>query len=405
MINKVAVLCIFLTLCVASSQGLQRIKLNKMDTVRDHLRSVDTPVSWFTHKYGLAEMGAPEPLSNYMDAQYYGEIHIGTPKQPFKVIFDTGSSNLWVPSSKCKLSDIACLLHNKYHADRSSSFIKNGTEFAIQYGTGSLKGFLSQDTVTVAGLAVKNQLFAEAVEQPGLTFVAAKFDGILGMAYRRISVDGVETVFNNMFAQGLVPKNAFSFWLDRDPKNKNGGELFLGGSDPDYYTGDFTYLNVTRQGYWQIAMDGVAISGYKACAGGCQAIVDTGTSLLAGPKDEIKQINEKLGAIPIANGEYGVLCNVTSTLPPITFTLGGKPFTLTQEDYILRINQFGQEICLSGFIGMDIPPPAGPLWILGDIFIGHYYAEFDAGNNRVGLAQARKAPSFRKETNSVENHI
>ncbi len=76
------------------------------------------------------------------------------------------------------------------------------------------------------------------------------------MAFRRISVDGVETVTNNMAAQGLVKQNVFSFWLDRDPNGKEGGEIFFGGSNPSYYTGDFTYLPITRQGYWQFAMDG-----------------------------------------------------------------------------------------------------------------------------------------------------
>uniref|UniRef100_A0A3P8V3L9 Cathepsin D n=1 Tax=Cynoglossus semilaevis TaxID=244447 RepID=A0A3P8V3L9_CYNSE len=388
-----------LTVLSLSGDALVRIPLKKFRSIRrgltDSGRSVqDLLAEKNSLKYNLgfpfSKGPTPETLKNYLDAQYYGDITLGTPPQTFSVVFDTGSSNLWVPSIHCSLLDIACLLHKKYNSAKSSTYVKNGTAFAIQYGSGSLSGYLSQDTCSIGGLTVENQLFGEAIKQPGIAFIAAKFDGILGMAYPRISVDGVLPVFDNIMQQKKVESNVFSFYLNRNPDTAPGGELLLGGTDPTYYTGEFNYVNVTRQAYWQVSMDELAVgSQLTLCKGGCQAIVDTGTSLLTGPSAEVKALQKAIGAIPLIQGEYMVNCDKIPSLPVITFKMGGQSYSLTGEQYILKESQADRTICLSGFMALDIPAPAGPLWILGDVFIGQYYTVFDRDNNRVGFAKSK----------------
>jgi saccharopepsin len=130
-------------------------------------------------------------------------VGIGTPPQEFKVVLDTGSSNLWVPSSKC--TSIACFLHSKYDSSTSSTFKQNGSSFEIRYGSGSLSGFVSSDTLNFAGMDIKNQLFAEATEEPGLAFAFGRFDGILGLGYDTISVNHITPPFYELINQKVLP--------------------------------------------------------------------------------------------------------------------------------------------------------------------------------------------------------
>jgi phytepsin len=407
------------------------------------------------------------PMLSYAEVQYYAPITIGTPPQTFQVLMDTGSSNLWVPSSKCPWYDIACDLHNKYDSSKSSTFKANNTKFSIMYGSGSVSGFLSQDNVGLGGVTVRNQVFAEITSEFGLPFIMAQFDGVLGLAFDSISVDHVTPLWYNLLAQGLVTQPIFAFWLNRVSDAKVGGELVLGGVDSNHYTGDFVYVPLSEKTYWRFTADSLGIVGQAPLCEKCSAIADTGTSLIAGPSEIVKKLNTEIGAtgiftkeceilieqygdeiikmilngmspaevcqnlglcpksrycsicetvmkyvdfllgnnatehailkamelvceyLPSPNGESTIDCNKVPNLPNFYVGVSGKRLVLTPQQYILKVSQLGETICLSGFIGIDLPKTIGPLWILGDPFLGAYYTVFDFGNSRLGFAPAK----------------
>jgi len=335
-------------------------------------------------KYGDGAV-AKEVIHDYENAQFYGQISIGTPAQNFEVIFDTGSSNLWVPSVKCK--ELGCLLKDKYDSSSSSTYKKNGTPFNITYASGPVSGFLSGDTVSVAGLDVSIALFAEITDVSGLepAFGIGKFDGILGMAFQSISVDNIPPIFALMVQAGLVDEPVFAFYLSSSDLAQ--GELILGGIDPNHYTGQLTYVPLTSETYWELNMDSITVNG-GSMSKVLRAVLDTGTSLLAGPSTDIAAFAKSIGATPVINGEYSVSCQSISSLPTVTVTIGGVAYPLTGEQYILNPENANIE-CILGFVGIDIPAPAGPLWILGDVFIRQYYTVFDYGQQRLGFAKMR----------------
>lgn len=293
---------------------------------------------------------------------------------------DTGSSNLWVPSQSC--SSIACYLHSTYDSSSSSTYKKNGSTFEIQYGSGSLSGFVSNDVMSIGDLKIKNQDFAEATNEPGLAFAFGKFDGILGLGYDTISVNKIIPPFYQMINQKLLDEPVFAFYLGRD---EEGSEAVFGGVDKSHYTGKIEYIPLRRKAYWEVDIESIAFGDEVAELEGTGAILDTGTSLNVLPSSLAELLNKEIGAKKGWNGQYTVECEKVKSLPDITFNLAGSNYSLPASDYILEL----QGTCVSTFQGMDIPAPAGPLIILGDAFLRRYYSVYDLGKNAVGLARAK----------------
>ncbi|XP_043828009.1 pepsin A-like [Dromiciops gliroides] len=373
---------------VALSECIFKIPLKKMKSWRDNLRErgllkdflEKSPMNLTAKYFPQKSMNATlqESLVNYLDIEYHGTIGIGTPPQEFKVVFDTGSANFWVPSVLCYSP--ACHYHPRFDPQQSSSFKATQQTFSIAYGTGSMTGVLAYDTVKIGDIEDTNQIFGLSQTESNTFLAFTTFDGILGMAYPEISEAGATPVFDNLWNQRLISKNVFAFYLSSN--EKNGSVLMFGGIDSSYYSGSISWIPLSSKGYWQITMTSITMNGtVVACDGGCQAIVDSGTSLIIGPYNEIDSIQAAIGAIQNANGEMEVNCSSISDLPPITFNINGEEFPVPTKGYIKQKSSS----CTSGFSVTDLN-----LWILGDVFMRQYFTIFDRENDRVGLATPAK---------------
>lgn len=344
---------------------------------RGHQQVAELPLASGSHRHEV-------PLTNYLNAQYFTEISLGTPGQNFTVILDTGSSNLWVPGTDC--SSLACFLHSKYDHGKSSTYKKNGTEFLIQYGSGSLEGFISQDTLAIGDLVIPYQDFAEATSEPGLAFAFGKFDGIFGLGYDTISVGKIVPPIYNAVNAGILDSPQFGFYLADNKKDENDcGVATFGGYDESLFSGNITWLDVRRKAYWEVEFKGIGLGDEYAELRQTGAAIDTGTSLITLPSSLAEIINSKIGATKSWSGQYQVDCGSRDSLPDLTLNLGGTNFTLSPYDYTLEVSGS----CISAFTPMDFPQPIGDLAIIGDAFLRRYYSVYDLGRDAVGLAPAK----------------
>ena len=321
-------------------------------------------------------------IKDYSDSQYFGEMTVGTPPQTFLVIYDTGSSNLWVPAKDCTNCGGKIVgKKTKYDDSKSSTYVADGKLFEIQYGSGPVSGNWSVDSISMGGLPIKSQRFAEIRDASGLgaAYSAGKFDGILGLGFDSISVDNTETPFHNLIDQKVIEEGVFAFYLG---KNSADGELTFGGYDSNHFTGDLTWVPLKSATYWEVQLDDVKVGGssYDTAVSG---IIDSGTSLITGPTAVVKKIADAIGAKANFAGEYIVDCS--TALPAVAFTIAGKDYVFENDDLILKSGT----TCILALMGLDVPRPSGPLYILGDPFMRKYYSVFDYVNKKIGFALAK----------------
>lgn len=336
-------------------------------------------------------------LVNYKNTQYVGDVPIGesNPPQVMGLIFDTGSANMWVYSSNCTSS--VCQMHSTYNHERSSSFRANGTSMYIKYGSGSILGTLSVDSLRMGNIVIPDQKFGEVHKTKGDAFMWGKYDGIIGLAFPALAIEGCTPVFDNLMQKQLIHANYFSFYFSKEAGGP-GAVFMIGGADAAYQASPFRFHDVVTSSYWEISMEDVIINGQaqEFCRDQlCKVAVDTGTSLITGPSDAIDVMASQIQVDPDCDN---------LGLPLIEFVMSGTKYPMASEEYILKFQSGDQTKCMAGFRPLNIPAPRGPIWIMGDVFLRVYYTVFDrSGPNgaRVGLARAKHPGDVVKQVPQV----
>ncbi|KAF9224501.1 Asp-domain-containing protein [Gyrodon lividus] len=307
--------------------------------------------------------------------RWFGTISIGTPPRNFVVLFDTGSSDTILPGSQC---DNTCHGHDLYDPEASLTSTELGQPFDAHFhGGDNAFGYQHTDNVTTAGLTATDQTLGVALHySQGLQIERFPADGLVGMAFQSLSVFNQRPFFHTLISQGQTDESVFSLSLAAARP-----ELYLGGTNPDMYTGDFAWVPVIQQAHWQVNIDTVTGNGQNVLTN-VAGIIDTGTFLIHGAPSDVAALYAAIDSTPLRGnpGFYSLLVPCDA-VPSISFTFGGTSFPIPAQ--ALNMGSYGDDPsrCIGSIFGGAVET-----WIVGNVFLTSVYLAFDVANLRVGFA-------------------
>jgi len=388
----------------------------------------------------------------YYRSAYFGTLHVGEPAVPFKVVFDTGSGHLILPSTYCQSE--TCRAHRRYRRSDSKTaqdIDYDGTpvmpgqprdQITVSFGTGEVTGVFIEDIVCMHGedsskaidnssaaVASSTAIVPAAGSQVGdlergcvkLRLIAAtamseepfksfQFDGVLGLGLDGLSqapefnfLDIVAASFDS--TAGNTP-HTFAVFLAEDAEEES--KITFGGWDEGNLMEDLSWNDVVdpAQGHWTIRIKALRIDDevLQLCHEGCKGVVDTGTSLLAVPAMAFSELYTLLRHPAHMEGHcHGPGPQLHIELEHFTVTLGPEDYARLErtpprktkprfESKPHNVSAQGRTDlhCKPMLMSMDLPAPLGPkLFILGEPVLRKYYSVYDAKDKRVGFARAR----------------
>uniref|UniRef100_A0A7S4Q7Q5 Peptidase A1 domain-containing protein n=1 Tax=Alexandrium monilatum TaxID=311494 RepID=A0A7S4Q7Q5_9DINO len=386
-------------------------------------------------------------------ASYSGLIRVGQPAQEFRVVFDTGSAHVVLPSVAC--GSTACMKHVRYDiwASETGEAIyldgravppgRVGESVTIGFGTARVTGDFVRERICFGPVAkqgekpgpcVRSQAVM-ATEMSARPFEQFGFDGIVGLGLPALALNGNFSLFDQLARSGQAALPRFGFFL-AEGDDGEAGEIAVGGHNPERLLEPISWVPTAKPelGYWQVKILAVHINGMKMdiCAGGdCHGILDSGTSHLGIPSAASDTFNELL--TQPAGGAQD--CRRVDA-PAVLLELSGLNITLYPENY-MRLKPLPPDIlgdanitvspqvvlqdspvredagdasqadnatltqellCTPKLLPVSWPEPVGPnVFILGEPVLQRYYTVFDWAGHRAGFALASHLRPPRRE--------
>ncbi|KAF5343829.1 hypothetical protein D9757_013918 [Collybiopsis confluens] len=351
--------------------------------------------------------GQNQIVNQNADASFFGSIAVGTPPVAYDVILDTGSSDLWLAGSTCLST--ACDGIPTFKPSLSSTFKNNSEPFQITYGSGEAAGVLGQDVVQMAGFSVPNQVFA-VCDDVSSGLLNTPVSGLLGLAFQTIASSGASPLWETLASSGSWDQPLMAFQLTRynnDSKTQTlldsqtstevlnyGGTFTMGATNSSLFTGEIDYnpLPPNSESYWlqtisckcpSITSQGSAIT--ISSGSSALAAIDTGTTLVGGPEEEIAAIYANIPGSAVGTGQFeGYYTYPCSTTVTVTMAFGGKSWAISNDDFQAQV--LSKTSCLGAFFSLSTGSNA-PAWIVGDTFLKNVYSVYRFNPPAVGFAQ------------------
>ncbi|MCJ1466790.1 hypothetical protein MMC07_005410 [Pseudocyphellaria aurata] len=345
----------------------------------------------FKNKFGRPGRVPASVVQN--DFEWLCPVKVGTPAKTYKMIFDTGSADLWLWSTELPPTVNTSGRH-LYNPAKSRTFTRSaGSTWKQSYNDqiSSASGSVGTDLVNLGGLKIRNQTI-QLADTLSPSFQTIPGDGLLGLAFgfiNHVSPVPVATAPENLAAQGSVPKakQIFTTYLSsyRDAKDRDNKSFYtFGFVDQKALRGQtIHYADIDNsQGLWQFQSTSASVGDRQVALFDNTAVADTGSSLALIDDSICGVIYDAIPGSRYDSSVQGYVFPTNTTLdqlPVVKFAVGDQEFAVQKED--LAYADVGEGYTYGGIqsrgdLSFDV---------LGDTFLKSVYSIFDQGNSRFGV--------------------